>query len=93
MKKLRLTLAGLVVAVMLAFAASASAQIAPLYYWGCQYWLFGWGPFGYTTITTNTPYISGDSYDNATQTGWKCEYVAVCYYTQDIFGNVQEYCS
>lgn len=83
----------LMLAATLVFTASpAQAQLPPKVYWGCQYYIFWTGPWMFDIKVTggNDPSNGFGWYDG---TGWLCQYIATCYYTQDIFGNIEEFCS
>lgn len=89
MKRLRRFTCALLLAVSLAGGTTAYAQGIPtIYYWGCTYYFFWWAT-STTVIQTQNPY-DPSSFDGVA--GWICNYIAQCSYTQDIYGNVQEYC-
>lgn len=90
MKSLRRVLVAVSLAAVLSSSTVVAQGIPPKVYWACQYYLFGMGPFMFRIFER---YSDPSDYEYWTSTGWICQYVATCYYTQDIFGNVEEFCS
>lgn len=90
MKAIRQTVCAVLLALFVALGTTASAQIPPKSYWSCGFWWFWTGPYSQQIVEnlsdpTDIDYFTG--------TGWQCIYLATCYYTQDINGNVQEFCN
>jgi hypothetical protein len=68
---------------------TAHAQIAPVVYWACSYYIFGMSAGGgYITTTEGHDPSYGDFLISL-----QCTYLATCVFTQDFDGHVTSYCN